>query len=369
MDKFSLPVNLAADNASAEIRLFRPIGSNLPNGIDGAQIADDIALLEAMGVKKLKVRVNSYGGSVLDGMSIISAMRNSKMKITASVEGIAASIASVFVVAAESSEIVDYGLMMSHKAHYLNGQGDPDALDKFNASILAIYAGRMGKEAKDVSFLMPDEGEYWIDSAKALELGIVNKIIPTKAKNLVNQAQELINKEALPMGVADIMNFFNEQIEQKPKKMNQEILNALELGAESDSKMIVNAISALKTALTEKDVKIEGLNAEIVNKGEELTSLQEKLNGFEAKEAARIEKEAEAVVDKAIADRKITNESREKWLGFAKVSLDNTKEILNSITPSKKLSEVTQEDDIEAGTFKGKSMQEVMNSIEGKTKI
>ena len=80
--------------------LFGAIGSE----INGNAFAEQIKYLEEIGVEELTIRINSPGGSVFEGMSIVSAIRASKMDITLINEGVAASMAGIILACGKKAE-------------------------------------------------------------------------------------------------------------------------------------------------------------------------------------------------------------------------------------------------------------------------
>src|SRR2546423_7076685 len=71
--------------------------------------------LKAAGkVSKIHLRGNSPGGSVFDGIAIYNTLLSHGAVVTAQVDGLAASIASVIVMAASEISMGDNAMMMIH---------------------------------------------------------------------------------------------------------------------------------------------------------------------------------------------------------------------------------------------------------------
>jgi len=66
----SFEVMNQATGDSVDVRLFKPIGTMIPGGIDGAFLAEDMAYLSSQ-FKNININVNSFGGAVIDGWSIM----------------------------------------------------------------------------------------------------------------------------------------------------------------------------------------------------------------------------------------------------------------------------------------------------------
>src|SRR5580765_6315264 len=91
----------AADDKSAEIVIYDEIGKSFWNeeAVSAKSFLDD---LNALGdVDTITLRINSPGGDIFDGVAIHNAIKNHKAKVTAHVDGIAASAASYIAMAAD----------------------------------------------------------------------------------------------------------------------------------------------------------------------------------------------------------------------------------------------------------------------------
>src|SRR5688572_30739116 len=94
---------IAKAKGVAEILFYEQIGQTwFGDGMTAARFRKD---LEALGdVSELILRFNSPGGEVFDGFSIYNALREHKAKKRGIVDGIAASIASVILMACDEVE-------------------------------------------------------------------------------------------------------------------------------------------------------------------------------------------------------------------------------------------------------------------------
>lgn len=96
----------------AVINLFQSITEE-----SAANFIKEFQYLESIS-SKIQIRVNSAGGSVLHGWSIIDIIINSSVPIEVVVVGVAASMASVIAVAATETKIMDYASIMVHNPFY-----------------------------------------------------------------------------------------------------------------------------------------------------------------------------------------------------------------------------------------------------------
>jgi ATP-dependent Clp endopeptidase proteolytic subunit ClpP len=138
--------------------------------------------LRGMGeLDEIHLSIHSPGGDVLDGWAIYNSLKNSKAKITARVEGLAASMASVILMAADEIEIPENAYVMIHNPWGL-AIGDADEmrdtaelLDKLGNGLVKAYTERTGNPEKEIREMM--DAETWMDGKEAVERGFADKLL------------------------------------------------------------------------------------------------------------------------------------------------------------------------------------------------
>lgn len=161
---------------SADISIHDEIGLW---GISASAFMRD---LRGMGeLDEIHLSIHSPGGDVLDGWAIYNSLKNSKAKITARVEGLAASMASVILMAADTVEIPENAYVMIHNPWGLAiGDADEmrdtaDLLDKLGNGLVNAYTSRTGNTEADVRAWM--DAETWMDGKEAVERGFADKLL------------------------------------------------------------------------------------------------------------------------------------------------------------------------------------------------
>ena len=152
-------------------------------GVSAQSVVDQIRNLDA---SEINVRLNSRGGMVFEGIAIYNALRLHKANIHVTIEGLAASIASVIAMAGDTVTIAENAMIMIHNP-YGWAQGDAEAMrktaevmDKIADSIAVSYTARTGKTIEDMKALM--ESETWFTAQEALAIGLVDQVDePVKA--------------------------------------------------------------------------------------------------------------------------------------------------------------------------------------------
>ena len=126
-----------SENNEATMRLYGRIG----DAVNGAMFAEEMRYL-ANTCNKITMRINSEGGSVLEGYTILDAMNEIKehgnCDIATRNVGMAASMASVILCNGTKGERTadNYSITMIHNA---SGDTKDTVLNAINASIQTIY--------------------------------------------------------------------------------------------------------------------------------------------------------------------------------------------------------------------------------------
>jgi len=133
----------------------------------------------------VNVRINSPGGDAFEGVAIYNVLRASGRPISVSVDGLAASAASVVAMAGDSIEMGTGSMMMIHPAMML-AIGDAaemrkaaEVLDSVTNSLADIYTQRTKNEKQQVLDWM--NAETWMNPQEAMDRGFSDKMSETKA--------------------------------------------------------------------------------------------------------------------------------------------------------------------------------------------
>lgn len=294
--EFKYIKNIAEDEAT--ILLYSQIGDSVDEngnyifGISGTLFANEMQYLQDK-CKKIKVRINSIGGSVLDGYSIVSAILNSKVPCETYIDGLAASIAGVIAMAGKKCYMADYGTLMLHNP---SGGNDKAVLALVKQTLVTIFNKRSNLDEDTINKMM--DVETWLDANQALDMGLVDEIVSSNKKIRISKSESLSNMALI----------YNKIINKKPNM--EKVTNLLKLSNEADEAAIVAAIE-------EKD----NVNAELLAENE---ALKTKVAEFEAKENEAKEKEeaeklakATELVNKAIEANKINEEEKDATISLA----------------------------------------------------
>ncbi|HDS1834373.1 TPA: Clp protease ClpP [Stenotrophomonas maltophilia] len=171
---------LAKGEDTAELLIYGDIGDSWWG--ESVAAADVVKQLNGITASTIEVRINSYGGSVTDGLAIYNALKRHKATINVTIDGIAASIASVIACAGDTVQMAANTILMVH-APWGGAWGNVrdleayiDVLKVMEGSIATSYAAKTGKTVDAMLLLLRDYQDHYYTAAEAKELGFCDVI-------------------------------------------------------------------------------------------------------------------------------------------------------------------------------------------------
>jgi ATP-dependent Clp protease protease subunit len=177
----------SAENKAGDltIRIYDVVGPDWMGMIGAETVAR--ALDEAGEVKSIDARINSPGGDVWEGLAIYNQLVQHAAKVKVTIDGLAASIASVIAMAGDEVRIAKNSQFMIHKpAGLLFGTSDElrqwaDVLDTIQESITGIYSDRTKQSAENLKEWI--DAETWMTAEQAVERGFADSLVENKSKD------------------------------------------------------------------------------------------------------------------------------------------------------------------------------------------
>ena len=246
--------------------------------VDGNEFATELLYVDGLGKKRIQVWINSEGGLVKDGYSIISAILNTKTKVDTLVVGIAYSIAGVIALMGRKVEAMDYASLMFHNPYNSDGTVD-NGLETIRQSLITAVSSRRGIPAEQVEQIMTATTFYTAD--KALEAGLIDEVRTSNEKN-----QPRMN------GTKDIYEYGKKIFNKLTNFNNSEmkaIAKALNLNPEASEDAILAVVNKIKNEADEMDA----LKAKLAKAEEDCTNLKAQIEKME-EEKAEEDKKAKA---------------------------------------------------------------------------
>ena len=176
-----------AKASTAKIELYDVIGDWIDTLFGFGNTAKDFAIALAeipKTVKTLELRINSPGGDVFGATAMANTLRTWKAdrraKVIAYVDGIAASAATLPMMAADEIHVPDNGIVMIHNpSSALFGNAEDfrkqaEIMDQLRDGIVTTYQWHSDLDAKHLIDLM--DAETWMTSEDAKSYGLATHV-------------------------------------------------------------------------------------------------------------------------------------------------------------------------------------------------
>ena len=277
----------AQGESEAEISIYGPIGGF---DINAKDFAEDLKGIEA---ETIHLRVDSPGGSVIDGISIFNALQRHPAKVITHIDSLAASMGSVVAMAGNEIRMANNALLMIHEPWTVAmGNADElrknaDTLEKMSGNILQAYS-RSQYTPEEVADLM--KSETWMTAQEALDAGFVDYI--DDGLKAVASIVEAANSAELQVPTEKLIASMNGKLDAVAKQRDE-----IKAQLTAQSQELVDARAELEAAeivLKEVDEKEAAFKAQIETAKAELETVK-----AEATAAAEVtqEKVAQAAAE------------------------------------------------------------------------
>lgn len=366
-------------------------------------------LVNYINPSKIRIHINSVGGSVIEGMSVFAKIMDCKIPTECINDALAASMGSIIWAAGDELYMKDYALLMIHNP-FCDADGEKQynqATEAFTQQLKTIYVKRFGLSEEEVENIMNgkegDDGTF-LTAAQAVEKGFVqaDHVIETP-KAIKDQIQAAL-KDTKDVGqIKAIYGLVSPTLpsttinEQKTiSKLNTmdeskiTVFAALfgltgdkatadnvtakinELKAKADkAESTQKALDETKAELTKTNAELTGAKTSIKNLTEDLTKTKEALKVYQDAEAKAQEKKVNDLIDKAIAECKINKDEREDYLKMARNDFEMAERVLAKIPARDNLggiiSHANQQEAIEGTKTEEQKIQAKVEEVVGQS--
>lgn len=169
-----------AEADTAEVMIYGAIGGFLfEESVSSSELVEQIGQITA---STIHVRLNSVGGVVADGLAIHNALKSHAARKVVTVEGQAASIASLILQAGDERRVYASSLVMVHAPRTIAAgsatafRQNADALDAHATAMLEAYAARSGRR-EEMERLLTDDVDHWYSGPQAVDAGLADVVI------------------------------------------------------------------------------------------------------------------------------------------------------------------------------------------------
>jgi ATP-dependent Clp protease, protease subunit len=168
----------AIGNDTHKLTIYGDIGESYWG--DYITATDVEYMLKDINSGNIEVHINSYGGDVFDGIAIYNQLKNHGANVTAYIDGVAASAASIIAMAADELIMNTGSMLMIHEGSTFAWGTKSDirktlnALEGIDKSIADIYMTRYKGERSEIDTMVVNE--TWFTSSEAVEIGLADKV-------------------------------------------------------------------------------------------------------------------------------------------------------------------------------------------------
>lgn len=168
------------NTTQVDLLIYGPIGDYFwGDGITAAGIVEQLSMITA-GI--INVRINSDGGVVSDGLAIFNALNSHPATVNVTIDGQAASIASLIAQCGKTRRVYRNSTMMIHGPQ--SGQWGFAAdlrdaatmLDTVAASMLTSYTAR-ASSPDEIEGYLTDRRDHWFTAEQMVAAGLADEII------------------------------------------------------------------------------------------------------------------------------------------------------------------------------------------------
>lgn len=295
--------------------------------INGAEFQKELMQLDSMNPKRIIVKINSSGGSVMDGYNIYDAILKTKTPVDTYNYGIAASIAGAIFMAGRKRYMADYAKMMMHP---VSGAGDTKAYEAIMDSIAGMLSEKSNCSKDEITSMM--SATSWLSSSECLNKGLCTSIEATKEAN----------KKYAPANGMELWAYSNNLLLNQNKTKMENVTNLLNLSKDASEASIEGAIKSLQDAKNTLEQTKTDLENQLQAAKDSVSDLETKLNDANAElEVANKEKQdaieleatnkATQLID-TYSNRIGTDESiKAEWVNLAKNNFEQTEAMLKAI--------------------------------------
>jgi ATP-dependent protease ClpP protease subunit len=207
--------SLRAESGRGVIDIRGPIGLEKlyseEYGIEAGGTASDFEreLRDLGEVREIELNVYSYGGEVFAALAIHNILARHPARVVANVDGLAASAATIILMAADEIRVPENAYLMIHNASsvvwgdHRAMQSGADQLRKWSRDLANLYAARIednrgGERAAILAQVIAAmDAETWLTGAEAREMGLVETVT-----GRVDLAACAARAEAVPAALA-----------------------------------------------------------------------------------------------------------------------------------------------------------------------
>ena len=312
-----------------EININSDIGESFFfEGYTAASLRADLS--EAEGLKKLKVNITSYGGSVTEGLAIYEILKGIDAEVETNIIGYAASMATIIAMSAVDNANIKMGansyFIIHNPFSCVSGdaaemEAQAKVLNSVQTNLKGIYTAVSGQDEKTVQGWM-DETK-WFTAEEAKEYGFIGEI--TEGVKIAAELTEKLTASGIK-NIPDSLKRKNEPIDETGiSKITNAVITGIKAIFAKDepetmtkqdfeAKIAASADSIAGGIKAEIEPQIEAKDAEIIKLKEQVAMVTAQVLN-QAKAAGDTDKSDPSVdgVDRKPTNAELMNGTLEGW--------------------------------------------------------
>src|SRR5699024_11202719 len=185
--------NKTVDKVDTQIDIYGSIGNGLFGDVNASNVKEKIAKTTG----DIKLNINSPGGDVFESVAIHNLLKSHKGNVTAYVDGLAASGASIIAMAADKIVMPSNSMLMIHNAWtFAMGNASElrevaDQLEQIDTgAVKESYASRFNGSAEELDALLSKDS--FITAQEAVNNGLADEIAQEEPKD---EDEETVQEE------------------------------------------------------------------------------------------------------------------------------------------------------------------------------
>jgi len=312
-----------------DIYIYKPIGPRDGDDDNDDQVitAGDIqSQLDWCDGDTVTVHVNCPGGSYFEGLAIFQALNTCEKKVIVKVEGIAASMASIIILAADEIVLSPFARIMTHCIQGTsNGnasqlRADATEMENFEDSMLAIYSARTGLTTEECRVKFMSDTDTWFTAEEAIAAKLADRIEMGKLTANIGRANDNLPLRAIALyqSMAALLIVPNQSKDMDFLK----IKNQFQLSDDVTEDAFLAQVEGWRTKATE----VEQLTAQ--------------LDGFKTAAAQAEIARVDGLIAQAVNDKRIVASQKEMWKSLFAANPQSAEQALMGIAPAKNLTNV-----------------------------
>ena len=175
-------VKQSTNKEEADIYIFGEIVSYKWDDTDTTAASFQKDLDEVGDVSQLTLHINSPGGSVFEGIAIGNMLKKHKAHVTAYVDALAASIASVIVASCDEVIMPENSMLMIHNpmlgifGNAAELRKAAESLDQIAKPSITTYLAKAGNKLTEETIKQIMDDETWLSANEAFDYGLCDVV-------------------------------------------------------------------------------------------------------------------------------------------------------------------------------------------------